>query len=110
MGKGRCSESMSSAWNCGQPGQVSPQPLSHCHISGDNVGEPLFEGFPLSGEGFDPSITARRIFILQTAKRLPGGACSVVCRVSVCWSQGVVFVCGCFSSNFAASGISRTSL
>ena len=29
--------------------------------------------------------------------------------VSVCWSQGVVFVCGRFSSNFSASGISRTS-
>ena len=29
VGKGRCSESLSPAWNCGQPGQVSPQPLSH---------------------------------------------------------------------------------
>ena len=60
---------MSPIWNRGQPGQVSARPLSHRHVSGDD-GEPLFEGFPLSGEGFDPSITARRIFILQAAKCL----------------------------------------
>ena len=65
VGKGRCSQSMSPAWNRGQLGQVSPRPLLHCHVSGDDVGEPLFEGFPISVEGFDPSVTACRIFILQ---------------------------------------------
>ena len=68
MGKGRCSASLSPAWNHGLPGEVSPQPLSHRHISGDDNREPLFEGFPLSGEGFDRAVTVHQIFILQAAK------------------------------------------
>ena len=54
---------------CRQAHQVSSQSLSDCNVSGYDDREPLFEGFPLSRQDFDHVVTARRIFILQAAKR-----------------------------------------
>ena len=39
-----------------------------CHLSGDVPEEPLFEGFPITGEGFNPEIANRRISVLQAAR------------------------------------------
>ena len=101
MGKGRCSASLSPAWRRGQPGQILSQPLSHRHVSGDDDREPLFEGFPLSGEGFDPSVTARQIFIPHAAK------CH--CLAELAWSSVVsISACTRGSSSYAITS-TRTS-
>ena len=69
MGKGQGPRSLLTTWHSGEPCQVSSDPLTFCHLSGDVSGEPLFEGFPLAGEGFDLEITNRRNSVLQAARR-----------------------------------------
>ena len=69
MGKGQGSEPLLPAWHCSESGQVAFYPLSFRHVSGDVHRELLFEGFSFAGEGFDPAVTARRISVLQAARR-----------------------------------------
>ena len=67
MGKEQGSPPLSSTWHSGEPCQVSSDPLAFCHLSGDVSGEPLFEGFSFTGEGFDSEIAAQRTSVLQAA-------------------------------------------
>ena len=83
LGKGRCYTFLSPAWNRGQPGQISPKPLSHRHVSGDDNREPLFEGFPPLRRGFRPCSHRLLNFYPASGKAsLP--ARSFVVSVSAC--------------------------
>ena len=69
VGEGRNPLSLSGPWDCHQSPQVSSGSDPVCHPSGDVPCISDFEGFPLSGEGFRPSDSDRRISVLQAAKR-----------------------------------------
>ena len=55
------------SWHHNQLGQVSPLAVPVSDASQHGPQEPDFEGFSGSGAGFSPSITNRRIFVLQQA-------------------------------------------
>ena len=52
--------SLSPTQDCGQSPEVSSRTMSEGHLLGHGDSQPLFEGFPLSGEGRDP-VDADRI-------------------------------------------------
>ena len=67
--EGLSSRLVSATEDRGHSLEVSPQSMLDCHLPGHGVGQPLFEGFPLSREGHDPAGADRRISILQEAKQ-----------------------------------------
>ena len=63
-GEGPSTRFMSPTRDRCQSPEVGPRTLPDCHLSGHGDNQPLFEGFPLSREGHDPSDVDRRISIL----------------------------------------------
>ena len=61
--------SLSRPWDCRQSPQVSSGSSPVRHLPGHISHVSDFEGFSLSGEGFRPADSYRRISVLQAAKR-----------------------------------------
>ena len=68
VGKKHGLEPVPAAWHCRQSGQVASHPHSLSHVSRDVHREALFEGFSLTGEGFNLVVTACLVSLLQATK------------------------------------------